>query len=49
MRLLTTSASLEKAFKQLIARHKSFSFAVAWASHGFPGYEELLKYSSATS
>jgi hypothetical protein len=44
MRLLSTSASLETAFEQLIARHKKLSFAVAWASHNFPGYEELLKH-----
>lgn len=44
MRLLTTSAALGKAFEQLLARHKKLSFAVAWASHNFPGYEELLKH-----
>ena len=44
MRLLTTSPSLEKAFEQLLARHKKLSFAVAWASHNFPGYDELLKH-----
>lgn len=43
MRLLTTSASLENTFRQLLARHDKLSFAVAWASHDFPGYEELLK------
>lgn len=44
MRLLTTSASLEKAFGQLLARYQQLSFAVAWASHNFPGYNELLKH-----
>jgi hypothetical protein len=44
MRLLSTSASLETAFQRLIARHKKLSFAVAWASHNFPGYEGLLKH-----
>jgi PLD-like domain len=44
MRLLTTSSSLRTAFGQLLAQHKRLSFAVAWASHSFPGYDELLKY-----
>jgi hypothetical protein len=44
MRLLTTSAALANAFEQLLVRHKKLSFAVAWASHNFPGYEELLKH-----
>jgi len=44
MRLLTTPAALEKAFAQLVARHKKLSFAVAWASHNFSGYKELLKH-----
>ena len=44
MRLLTTPKSLERAFEQLLTRHKSLSFAVAWASHKFPGYAELLKH-----
>jgi hypothetical protein len=37
MRLLTTATSLERAFEELLGRHKSLSFAVAWASHNFPG------------
>jgi hypothetical protein len=43
MRLLTTPAALEKAFKELLTRHGKLSFAVAWASHDFPAYDELLK------
>jgi hypothetical protein len=42
MRLLTTSVSLASTFRQLIARHETLSFAVAWASHDFSGYDELL-------
>ena len=44
MRLLTSSASLEEAFERLLTRHEHLSFAVAWASHNFPGYNQLLRY-----
>jgi hypothetical protein len=44
MRLLTTPLSLNRAFTQQLNRHKSASFAVAWASHGFSGYTQLLKH-----
>jgi hypothetical protein len=27
----------------MLERHRSVSFAVAWASHNFPGYDQLLK------
>jgi hypothetical protein len=43
MRLLTTPAALEKAFKELLMRHEKLSFAVAWASHDFSAYKELVK------
>ena len=44
MRLLTTSSSLERHFASLLAKHETLSFAVAWASYNFPGYDELVKH-----
>jgi hypothetical protein len=44
MRLITTSESLFATFKEQLGRHKNLSFAVAWASHGFPACKELLKH-----
>jgi HKD family nuclease len=44
MRLITTSESLFATFKEQLGSHKKLSFAVAWASHGFPACKELLKH-----
>ena len=44
MRLITAAASLRATFEDQLGRHKRISFAVAWASHGFSGYETLLKH-----
>ena len=44
MKLLTSKNQLEKAFCQLLPKYEHVSFAVAWASHGFPGYEQLIQH-----
>ena len=44
MRMLTSSASLEAAFGRMLLRHEHLSFAVAWASHNFPAYNQLLRH-----
>jgi hypothetical protein len=44
MKLLTTSSQLDTAFGQLLDQYKQVSFAVAWASHGFTGYNKLVKH-----
>jgi HKD family nuclease len=43
MELLTNPNKIERAFSRLINRYKHVSFAVAWASTGFPGYELLVR------
>jgi hypothetical protein len=42
MKLLTSSNQLAEAFIGLLKGHKHVSFAVAWASCGFSGYDQLV-------
>ncbi|MDR3490210.1 MAG: phospholipase D family protein [Bradyrhizobium sp.] len=44
MKLITTARQLDVAFRQLLDQYKKVSFAVAWASHGFSGYAQLVKH-----
>jgi phospholipase D-like protein len=44
MKLLTSPARLERALAQLLDRYRRVSFAVAWASDKFPGYQQLKKH-----
>ena len=44
MKLLTTSNELATAFGRLLDQHRQVSFAVAWASSGFAGYDQLLMH-----
>ena len=43
MKLLVTPSQLEKTFSRLLDQYQHVSFAVAWASYDFLGYDQLLK------
>ncbi len=46
MRLLTSPQEISKTFSKLLTHHERVSFAVAWASTGFDGFELLKKHQS---
>ena len=43
MKLLRTAVEIDREFSRLIKHYKRVSFAVAWASTGFPGYQLLIE------
>ncbi|WP_279686705.1 hypothetical protein [Bradyrhizobium sp. SSUT77] len=49
MKLITEPKALARTFSTLIERHNRVSFAVAWATKGFDGYEKLVANSRKIS